>query len=444
MAYLGVVSGVGDGNFNPDAPLTREMAAVILSQLADAMDIPLATAEPSFADNSEISSWAVNQTGIIQKAGIMSGVGDNRFAPHDYYTREQSITTVIRMKDVFVPVDKIGPLNDITITNGDRIAVPELTILPQNATNKNFEWKSSDTNIADVYEAEGVIAGINNGTAQITVTAASGASSSFTVTVTPSFANLKPPIGTELNVLAHKSNYAIQNYDDIPDNPKISSTVAVTNVTETHWGVNFTVKLTSILEGYDDNLKDYFNPYIKWKLTDEAGKTVQSGVKRLNLSAVGDTEDISLYFDDIKQGVKYFLEFANDEAEAFNYIESEPVIKIKGLPLTKTQKSDSFFNPQEATYTLECCDYEMEYDTHDVVYSPIFTAYGHVEAEDYDSNVHMVFSWKIKDSHGETVGHGMERIPFYDLDKNGNFEISFEDGFIELEPGETYYLTFSK
>jgi hypothetical protein len=99
MAALGVVNGVGDNKFDPDAKLTREQAAVMLSRLADALGKPLAAKDATFADNAKISSWAIEGVGQVQAAGIMSGVGDNTFAPKEPYTREQSIITMLRLWD---------------------------------------------------------------------------------------------------------------------------------------------------------------------------------------------------------------------------------------------------------------------------------------------------------------------------------------------------------
>jgi len=100
MAYLGVVGGVGDNRFDPDSNLTREQAAVLVARLAEAIGEPFPDEEPTFADNAEISAWAVEGVGQAQAAGIMGGVGDNRFAPLDPYTREQSIITMLRLFDM--------------------------------------------------------------------------------------------------------------------------------------------------------------------------------------------------------------------------------------------------------------------------------------------------------------------------------------------------------
>ena len=97
MASLGVVAGVGNGRFDPDAKLTREQAATMLAALAIAMDKPMEEAEPTFADSAEISGWANGFVGKMQRSGVMGGVGNNRFAPKGNYTREQSICTMLSL-----------------------------------------------------------------------------------------------------------------------------------------------------------------------------------------------------------------------------------------------------------------------------------------------------------------------------------------------------------
>ena len=98
-AAIGVVEGVGNNKFNPDAALTREQAAVMLSRLVSLTGRPLLDYMTNFADKSSISTWALLPVGQVQDAGIMSGIGDNTFAPQDPYSREQSIATILRVYD---------------------------------------------------------------------------------------------------------------------------------------------------------------------------------------------------------------------------------------------------------------------------------------------------------------------------------------------------------
>jgi hypothetical protein len=96
-AAIGVVNGVGNNRFDPDANLTREQAAVMLARLANVIGHPITGQAPTFADNAQISSWAVDAVGQMQATGIMGGVDGNRFAPSEPYTREQSIITIMRL-----------------------------------------------------------------------------------------------------------------------------------------------------------------------------------------------------------------------------------------------------------------------------------------------------------------------------------------------------------
>ena len=97
MAGVGVINGVGNGQFNPSGQLTREQAATILVRLADAMGQPLPEGTASFADNASIASWALEAVGRAQAGGLMGGIGNNQFSPQGAYTVEQSIMTAFRL-----------------------------------------------------------------------------------------------------------------------------------------------------------------------------------------------------------------------------------------------------------------------------------------------------------------------------------------------------------
>jgi len=100
-AYIGVISGTGNNNFSPNMQFNREQAAVMVSRLAEAIGQPLPASSPAFADNADISSWAREQTGQAQAAGIITGVGDNMFNPRGTFTREQSIILMLRLFEYF-------------------------------------------------------------------------------------------------------------------------------------------------------------------------------------------------------------------------------------------------------------------------------------------------------------------------------------------------------
>ena len=98
--YIGIVHGVGDGRFSPGAALTRQEAAVMIARLADLLGQPLPSSPSTFADNSQVSDWAIDSVGQMQASGIMGGVGNNQFAPLNSYTREMSVVTMMRLFDL--------------------------------------------------------------------------------------------------------------------------------------------------------------------------------------------------------------------------------------------------------------------------------------------------------------------------------------------------------
>ena len=102
-AYIGIMSGVDEGVFDPAAMLTREQAAVILSRLADVLGVSLESGAAVFTDIDGVSSWAVEAVGKVQAALIMGGVGDGRFAPQEPCTREQSIIAMARLYEFMAP-----------------------------------------------------------------------------------------------------------------------------------------------------------------------------------------------------------------------------------------------------------------------------------------------------------------------------------------------------
>jgi len=94
LVSLGVVGGYEDGTFRPEAGITREEFAKMVV-LAAGLE-PDAESELSFADTDEIAEWARGYVSAAVKAGIIQGVGDNRFAPKAPVTRAQAATMIMR------------------------------------------------------------------------------------------------------------------------------------------------------------------------------------------------------------------------------------------------------------------------------------------------------------------------------------------------------------
>ena len=94
---MGIVSGYGNGQFNPNGKLSRQEAAAILMRTAKFMGITSTAVTNRFNDRAECGAWANEAIAFVSDTGIMQGVGDNCFDPLGGYTREQSIVTMVRL-----------------------------------------------------------------------------------------------------------------------------------------------------------------------------------------------------------------------------------------------------------------------------------------------------------------------------------------------------------
>ena len=86
-AAMGIVTGDENGNFNPNRTITRQDMAVTVYR---ASKFPDSTEELPFNDKSEINSYAQAAVGSLYEKGVVSGMGNKRFAPLENVTRAQA------------------------------------------------------------------------------------------------------------------------------------------------------------------------------------------------------------------------------------------------------------------------------------------------------------------------------------------------------------------
>ena len=97
----GIVLGVGNDNFAPNAHITREQMAVMLYRYADVMGIEFEdSVTETFTDEASISYWAVDAVSVIQSAGIVVGRPDGRFDPQATATRAEVATIFARFLSI--------------------------------------------------------------------------------------------------------------------------------------------------------------------------------------------------------------------------------------------------------------------------------------------------------------------------------------------------------
>ena len=91
----GLITGYEDGEFRPNAEITRaEMAVILAKALGESTEVKLAT---SFADDKDIPAWAKGSVDFVKQAGMVQGKGDNEFAPQDSATRAEAVTVLLKL-----------------------------------------------------------------------------------------------------------------------------------------------------------------------------------------------------------------------------------------------------------------------------------------------------------------------------------------------------------
>lgn len=98
-----IISGMGDGNFAPDSPVTRQEAATMLGRLikVDEEDnIP----RTNYSDVNSIADWAIDYVDVMTYYEIMSGNTDGTFKPTDSMTRAQGckVASVLHQRFAYV------------------------------------------------------------------------------------------------------------------------------------------------------------------------------------------------------------------------------------------------------------------------------------------------------------------------------------------------------
>ena len=90
LGTAGIISGYEDGTFKPNNSITREEASMLLYKTAQYMgyndfyeDYKLS--DYKYADDEEIGEWAKEAVYQMNKAEIMTGMGDDMFSPKSNY-----------------------------------------------------------------------------------------------------------------------------------------------------------------------------------------------------------------------------------------------------------------------------------------------------------------------------------------------------------------------
>lgn len=108
-SQAGIVSGVGEGKFEPKTTTNREQIAAMIfrairyvEKVSGTVIAPNAGSLAGFTDQSQVSSWAVEGVGTLAANHIMSGTSATTLSPSKDCTVEESILLCYRVYDRFV------------------------------------------------------------------------------------------------------------------------------------------------------------------------------------------------------------------------------------------------------------------------------------------------------------------------------------------------------
>lgn len=117
---VGYISGFGDGNFRPEAPVTRQEAAAIIAKLLK-LDISNTGDQlSSFKDQSKAAPWARSYLNSVIKHGYLDGYPDGTLRPNGPVTRAEAVVMLQRLSGrLFTAAGNYGQSDNITTVSGN-------------------------------------------------------------------------------------------------------------------------------------------------------------------------------------------------------------------------------------------------------------------------------------------------------------------------------------
>lgn len=109
-AKLGLVSGRGDGCFDPEGAITRQEAAVMLARTAQYLGAAGAGAQQDFADRGDVAPWALESVDLVsglttpEGRAVMGSTGSG-FSPLATYSNQEAQCSFLRLYQAVTALD---------------------------------------------------------------------------------------------------------------------------------------------------------------------------------------------------------------------------------------------------------------------------------------------------------------------------------------------------
>ena len=109
-AENGIVSGVGEGKFDPNASISRQDACTILARSVEKLSLGLTAGEgKSFSDEAAIADYAKEPVSKVASWGLITGFEDGTFGPKGTTTRAQLAIIFQRLVNALTAPTELTP-----------------------------------------------------------------------------------------------------------------------------------------------------------------------------------------------------------------------------------------------------------------------------------------------------------------------------------------------
>lgn len=141
----GIANGVSETQFSPNALLTREQAAKMISnylKLEDSNHDKIS----KFNDSTSISSWAKDSVEGVVENGYMGGYEDKTYRPKNNITRAEAVSTLSRLQNTNTNTNNTSQFQDkvLELVNQERAKVGVAPLSFDEKLNELANLKSKD------------------------------------------------------------------------------------------------------------------------------------------------------------------------------------------------------------------------------------------------------------------------------------------------------------
>ena len=183
-AGAALINGTSCCDFSPENAITRQDMATILGRLKEHFGILFTQSTDSqtlaFLDADSIADYARSYVESLRDSGILAGDAGS-FHPAAVLTRAQAAAVLQRLDERTVRCEKIEAPASLTVPTGKDLQL-DIRYLPEPCSMPMLSYSSSNTALLTVSD-KGVLHGVHDGRATVSVTAAGGPSACVSVTV---------------------------------------------------------------------------------------------------------------------------------------------------------------------------------------------------------------------------------------------------------------------